>query len=163
MNDYSNPEIRPQSPEEVPVAPEPGDDIGALSKCNAEGAFTPDGIDTRPIDRNYTPTPPPPPASAPAASGKTSWFSYRGKIGRMGYAATWAALSGYFLGMGIIGINIDGKSYEMAIAMPLMSGYLVVAYLLIPQGAKRCHDLGHSGWWQLIPGYILVMLLGKGR
>lgn len=163
MNVYSEPEIRPQSPEEVPVAPEPEDDIAALSKCNAEGAFTPGGIATRPIDRNYTPTPPPPPASAPAASGKTSWFSYRGRIGRRGYAATWAALLGYFLGMGIIGINIDGKSYEMAIAMPLMSGYLVVAYLLIPQGAKRCHDLGHSGWWQLIPGYILVMLLGKGR
>ncbi|MBR6182626.1 MAG: DUF805 domain-containing protein [Prevotella sp.] len=45
----------------------------------------------------------------------------------------------------------------------------VVGFLLIPaywflwaQGSKRCHDLGHTGWFQLIPFYGLWMLFASG-
>jgi len=31
------------------------------------------------------------------------------------------------------------------------------------QGAKRCHDLGKSGWWQFIPLYIFWMIFKKGN
>lgn len=38
---------------------------------------------------------------------------------------------------------------------------IVPAYwFLWAQGAKRCHDRGNSGWYQIIPFYFLIMLFG---
>lgn len=53
------------------------------------------------------------------------------------------------------------KNYEISAFLSLI---LMVLYLWFwfAQGAKRCHDLGKSGWWQLIPFYILWMLFQKG-
>ena len=50
------------------------------------------------------------------------------------------------------------------------SEYFTIGIISIPmlwftyaQGAKRCHDRGHSGWYQLIPFYVFVLLFGKGE
>lgn len=31
------------------------------------------------------------------------------------------------------------------------------------QGAKRCYDLGNSGWFQFIPLYFIVMVFVDGQ
>jgi len=35
-------------------------------------------------------------------------------------------------------------------------------WFLWAQGAKRCHDVGNSGWWQLIPFYVFALIFQEG-
>ena len=37
-----------------------------------------------------------------------------------------------------------------------------VYWFIFAQGAKRCHDRGNSGWYQIIPFYVLWMLFAEG-
>jgi uncharacterized membrane protein YhaH (DUF805 family) len=39
---------------------------------------------------------------------------------------------------------------------------LALLWWILAYGAKRCHDLGNSGFYQLIPFYFLFMLFQKG-
>ncbi|MEI6598042.1 MAG: DUF805 domain-containing protein [bacterium] len=41
-------------------------------------------------------------------------------------------------------------------------GFIPVLWFKISQNAKRCHDRGNSGWFQLIPFYGLWMLFAEG-
>jgi uncharacterized membrane protein YhaH (DUF805 family) len=42
---------------------------------------------------------------------------------------------------------------------------LVIPFLwfAIAKGIKRCHDIDKSGWWQLIPFYIFVLMFKTGQ
>lgn len=41
--------------------------------------------------------------------------------------------------------------------------YIPLCWFCLAQGTKRCHDLGNSGWFQLIPFYVLWMLFQDGE
>jgi uncharacterized membrane protein YhaH (DUF805 family) len=40
--------------------------------------------------------------------------------------------------------------------------FIPMIWFLWAQGAKRCHDVGKSGWWQLIPFYVFILLFQDG-
>lgn len=79
-------------------------------------------------------------------------FSYKGRIRRLEYGITFIVL---YLGFAFIGGMAEVEETLALLIIPLY-------WVFIVQGAKRCHDLGNSGWYQLIPFYFFWMIFAKG-
>jgi uncharacterized membrane protein YhaH (DUF805 family) len=89
-------------------------------------------------------------------------FSFDGRIRRFEYGLS---IIIYSIAIFIVG-SISGMfaaSYDAGTASLVILIFLIpLLWFLWAQGAKRCHDLGNSGWWQLIPFYGLWLLLADG-
>ena len=82
-------------------------------------------------------------------------FSFDGRIRRTEYGIS---LLIYFVTVGILSVITDTNSGEglyFILLIPLI-------WFSLAQGAKRCHDLGNNGWWQIIPFYGLWLLFQDG-
>lgn len=84
-------------------------------------------------------------------------FSFKGRISRTEVWFSWllVALIENFLGL-FFGGDVGGIIFTMGIQ-------IVLLWHIIAQNTKRCHDLGHNGWWQLIPFYSFWMGFAKGQ
>ena len=77
-------------------------------------------------------------------------FSFDGRIRRMEYGISM-----------IIQTIVSQILSAMIIEIPGLSFlFIPVLWFGIAQGAKRCHDLGNSGWWQIIPLWVMDALSG---
>lgn len=83
-------------------------------------------------------------------------FSFQGRIRRTEYGISFIIFAILF---SIINVLIE-ESVELAFLVFL---YIPLYWFFFAQGAKRSHDLGNSGWYQLIPLYPLWLLFGKGE
>jgi uncharacterized membrane protein YhaH (DUF805 family) len=98
--------------------------------------------------------PTPNPASVASEQKKmfSAPFSSKGRIRRMEYGLS---LIIYSISYGIVMAMVQSSSIAAIAFIPLI-------WFMLAQGAKRCHDRGNSGWFQLIPFYSLWMLFAEG-
>jgi len=83
-------------------------------------------------------------------------FSFDGRIRRSEYG-----ISFFIFFVGLVIINAIGSSNKDA-AMIFLA-YIPLYWFCWAQGAKRCHDVGNSGWWQIIPFYVLWLIFQDGH
>ena len=88
-------------------------------------------------------------------------FSFNGRIRRLEYGlSNLIYLVLVFIIAGLLIAFGDPRSPATNIIMILL--WIPLAWFMLAQGAKRCHDRGNSGWWQIIPFYTLWMLFAPG-
>lgn len=84
-------------------------------------------------------------------------FSFIGRIGRLEYAVTY--LISLVVNMTILSIPKDGmRQLEASLLLLAFMGFV---WFVVAQTAKRCHDIGRSGWWQLLPLYNVYLLFAQ--
>lgn len=87
-------------------------------------------------------------------------FSFRGRIRRNEYALTLA----FFMIVAFIMLSILGRTKGTDHDVMIFFNFLLpLAFVLAAQGAKRSHDLGYSGWYQLIPFFAVWLLIADGK
>jgi len=85
-------------------------------------------------------------------------LSFEGRIRRLEYGLSLIM----FFTLNVILTIIMEAVGEDAAAIALLA-YIPMYWFLWAQGAKRCHDLGHNGWYQIIPFYVLWLIFEKGE
>lgn len=84
-------------------------------------------------------------------------FSFKGRIRRTEFGISYIMyMAGYFLSIFFTDNSPNGGYISFIIWLPLL-------YFLLAQGAKRCHDRGNSGFYQLIPFYVLWLIFADSE
>ncbi len=85
-----------------------------------------------------------------------SIFSFEGRIRRTEFGISYIIYIVLYLAVLYISKAVQGGGI---VWLP----FLPVVWFLIAQAAKRCHDVGNSGWWQLIPFYVFWLIFQAGQ
>ena len=85
-------------------------------------------------------------------------FSFEGRIRRLEYGLSFIIYYIWIIFSSFVAFSINADNFEGIYYLLMIPGL----YFWLAQGSKRCHDRGNSGWYQLIPLYILWMLFGEG-
>jgi uncharacterized Zn finger protein (UPF0148 family) len=82
-------------------------------------------------------------------------FSFNGRIRRTEYAISFII---------VVIVNTFLNAIVEPGEFPIIGlVYITILWFLWAQGAKRCHDIGKDGWWQIIPFYFFWLLFQEGE
>jgi len=84
-------------------------------------------------------------------------FSFEGRIRRMEYGLS------YILYLVVYFCAKTMMEFESTISILGFVLLIPAFWFLLAQSAKRCHDLGNSGWYQLIPFYFFWLICEDGE
>jgi uncharacterized membrane protein YhaH (DUF805 family) len=87
-------------------------------------------------------------------------FSFEGRIRRSEYGISVIIFTVVIVLLQVILLAALAGHASPGITLFLMIILSPLFFFMLAQGAKRCHDRGNSGWFQLIPFYGLWMLFG---
>jgi len=84
-------------------------------------------------------------------------FSFKGRIRRLEYGISYIF---YIIWYTMLTAITEMRDPNPILLLFMLLSSIPAIWFLLAQGAKRCHDRGNSGWFQIIPFYGLVMLFG---
>lgn len=87
-------------------------------------------------------------------------FSFNGRIRRIEYGISFII---YIIWYVVIEAMMKTSDPSPAASVFVLISFIPMIWFLWAQNAKRCHDRGNSGWYQLIPFYVFVLLFGEGE
>ncbi len=87
-------------------------------------------------------------------------FSFDGRIRRAEYGVS---IILYIIVYMIVIFLAGSGSVSEGMSIITLLLFIPMVWFMLAQAAKRCHDLGKSGWWQLIPFYGLWLLFQDGQ
>jgi uncharacterized membrane protein YhaH (DUF805 family) len=80
-------------------------------------------------------------------------FSFNGRIRRFEFGLSYIFYFFFLFVFGAVSEELNLQGILIFFLIPLF-------WFILAQGAKRCHDRGNSGFFLIIPLYILWMLFG---
>lgn len=86
-------------------------------------------------------------------------FSFNGRIRRTEYCLSFLI---YVIWYCVINTMMATPDPSVGASLFVLISFIPMIWFLWAQNAKRCHDRGNSGWYQLIPFYFLFLLFGGG-
>lgn len=85
-------------------------------------------------------------------------FSFEGRIRRTEYGLSYLIYLVFSVPFNLY-FNINNNEEPSGVLLIIFLLLLIpLVWFMLAQGAKRCHDRGNSGWFQIIPFYSLWML-----
>lgn len=84
-------------------------------------------------------------------------FSFNGRIRRTEYCLSFLI---YMIWYGVINAMMATPDPSVGASLFVLISFIPMIWFIWAQNAKRCHDRGNSGWYQLIPFYVFVLMFG---